>query len=332
MKSSSPPASPAASTLNAFVRFVQLKSIRPRSQDAYLSWVRRLAQHTGVACASLCTQEEVLAFLHHVQQKGYEGSTVNQAVCALRLFYRDHLGRRDWTCWSQIHIKRHAPLPVVLSRGEVKQLIGAVRETRFQVAFALIYHCGLRLNELCHLRVGDLDPARGMLRVIDGKGGKNRQVPVSPDMFAVLRGWWRQHRNKVWLFPGVGRAWKEKYGCQATALREAAEPMSDSSVQAAMRAAILTSRLKKEGITCHALRHSYATHMLEEGVSVRQLQAYLGHSQITATIVYLHLTEVSESRASEALRQLFGDVLRGTGGLPWHEPKTSAAATAPAAP
>jgi integrase len=138
-----------------------------------------------------------------VQQKGYEGSTVNPAVCALRLFYRDHLGRRDWTCWSQIRIRRHAPLPVVRSRGEVKQLIGAVREARFQVAFALMYHCGLRLNELCHLRVSDLDAARGMLRVIGGKGGKNRQVPVSPGMFAVLRGWWRQHRNKVWLFDSV---------------------------------------------------------------------------------------------------------------------------------
>ena len=330
MKTSSPPTSPAASTLNAFVRFVQLKSIRPRSQDAYLSWVRRIAQHTGVACASLCTQEEVLGFLHHVQQKGYEGSTVNQAVCALRLFYRDHLGRRDWTCWSQIRIKRHAPLPVVLSRGEVRRLIASVRAGRFQVAFALIYHCGLRLNELCRLRVSDLDAARGVLRVIDGKGGKNRQVPVSPGMFSVLRGWWRQHRNQVWLFPGVGRAWKEKYGCQATALREAKEPMSDSSVQAAMRAAILTSRLKKEGITCHALRHSYATHMLEEGVSVRQLQAYLGHSQITATIVYLHLTEVSESRASAALQQLFGEVIHGTGGLPWHEAKAAAPPAAPA--
>ena len=196
--------------LSTFIRFIQLKSIRPRTQDAYISWVRRIAQHTGVACPASCTENEVLDFLLHVQKKGYEGSTLNQCVCALRKFCRDHLGRKEWQCWGQIRIKRHAPLPVVLAREEVSQLLGAVRELRFRVAFALLYHCGLRLGELCKLEVTYLDKFRGMLRVVDGKGGKNREVPISPEMLEMLRAWWVQHGNPRFIFPSVGRAWKEK--------------------------------------------------------------------------------------------------------------------------
>ena len=94
-------------SLSSFIRFIQLKSLRARTQESYLTWVRRVARHHGVACPSMLSQDEVLAFLHHVQQtKGYEGSTLNQCVCALRLFYRDHLELADWTCWGKIKIKR----------------------------------------------------------------------------------------------------------------------------------------------------------------------------------------------------------------------------------
>jgi hypothetical protein len=113
-------------TVSTFVRFIQLKSLRDRTKEEYVRWVTRLARQGGVACPSLLGQEEVLAFLHDLQQNhGYEGSTVNQAVCALRLFFREHLGRADWTCWAQIRIKRTAPLPTVLSREEMRGLLGA---------------------------------------------------------------------------------------------------------------------------------------------------------------------------------------------------------------
>ena len=141
-------------TVSTFVRFIQLKSLRDRTKEEHVRWVTRLARQGGVACPSLLGQEEVLAFLHDLQQNhGYEGSTVHQAVCALRLFFRDHLGRADWTCWAQIRIKRTAPLPTVLSREEVRGLLGAVKEPRFVAVFALMYHCGLRLGEACRLEV-----------------------------------------------------------------------------------------------------------------------------------------------------------------------------------
>ena len=103
--------------LSTFIRFIQLKSLRRRTQDEYVRWVRRLARHSGVACASLLSQEQVLSFLHYLQQNhSYEGSTLNQCVCGLRLFFRDHLGHSDWTCWSQIRIKRNVPMPSVAER------------------------------------------------------------------------------------------------------------------------------------------------------------------------------------------------------------------------
>lgn len=301
---------PTPDAVSTFVRFIQLKSLRERTREEYVRWLTRLTRHCGVACASLLSQEEVLGFLHHLQQNhDYEGSTLNQAVCALRLFFRDHLGRADWTCWSQIRIKRHVPIPTVLSRDEVRVLLASVKEPRFAAVFSLMYHCGLRLGEVCRLEVTHLDRARGVLRILNGKGGKNRETPVSPEMFARLGRWWLRHRNPRYLFPGMGRGWKEKYGSRCTAMRLAQHPMSEASVQQAMKAAILTSRLKKTGICCHALRHSYATHLLEEGVSVRQVQSYLGHSSIEITAKYLHLTSVSETKAQEALRRLYAQVI-----------------------
>ena len=302
--------SPTPDSLSTFVRFIQLKSLRRRTQEEYVRWVTRLARHHGVACASLLSQEEVLAFLHHLQQNhDYEGSTLNQAVCGLRLFFRDHLGCADWSCWSQIRIKRSVPIPTVLAREEVRALLASVKEPRFQAFFALMYHCGLRLGEACRMEVSHLDARRGVLRVLNGKGGKNREVPVAPEMFARLRVWWARHRNPRFLFPGMGRGWKEKHGCKSKAQGVALQPMSEASVQQAMKAAILTSRLTKTGISCHALRHSYATHLLEEGVSVRQVQSYLGHSSIEITAKYLHLTTISETKAQTALRRLYAEVI-----------------------
>jgi site-specific recombinase XerD len=296
--------------VSAFIRMIQLKSLRERTQDAYLSWVLRVAKHHGVACPSLLGEAEVLAFLHHVQQtRGYEGSTLNQMVCALRIFYRDHLGKEDWRCWKLIRIKRTPPLPTVLTREEVRHLLDSVKAGRFKAILSLIYHCGLRTGEACRVEVGHIDAARGVLRVINGKGGKHREVPISSEMIERLREFWKQHRNPKWLFPGIGRGWKEKFGDAALALQISTAPMSMSSVQAAMGKCVASSHLTKPKICCHALRHSFATHLLEEGVSVRQLQSYLGHSSIETTCIYLHLTQVSEGRTHEAQQRLYAAVI-----------------------
>jgi integrase/recombinase XerD len=129
-------------------------------------------------------------------------------------------------------------------------------------------------------------------------------------MIKRLRRYWRCHRNPRWLFPGVGRGWKERSHTLAEAMGVATEPMSVSSVQAALRMVVPASRIRKNA-TCHSLRHSFATNLLEDGVSIRQVSTYLGHSSLASTLIYLHVTEISESRGREVQARLLDHVLAG---------------------
>ncbi len=297
-------------TIAKFIRFINLKSLRERTKDVYVGWVRRLAKHGGLACPSLASQEQVLGFLHELQKvRNYKATALSTAVCALRLFYRDFLGHEDWNCWKHIRIKRSATWPAVLSREETRLLLGSFTELRFETLFSLMYHTGLRVGEASRLEVTHLERQRGVLRVVDGKGGKDREVPVAPEMFQRLGVWWKTHRNARWLFPGAGVGWNQHDGSWATALQVSDHPIGLSTIHRALEAALLSSGLKKAGISCHTLRHSYATHLLEQGVSIRQLQMYLGHSCIEITTKYLHLTSVSEAKAQDALRLLLHQVI-----------------------
>jgi len=290
-----------------FGRFVQLKGLLPRSQEVYLNWMRQLDRHYPRRPTPELRPEEVLDFLYHLQvDRKLKSSTLNQAVCALRNFYRDHLGH-DWDIWKKIRIRREEPLPHVLSREEVATLLGTFRQGRFRAVFTTIYHCGLRLGEATHIAPRDIDGKRLVIR-IRGKGGKPREVPITPALYERLRGFWAAHRNPAWLFPGLGRTWKSSQMTKAEALGACPNPMSNASVQAAMKVAIAESGLRRthEKICTHTLRHSYATHLLDAGASVRQVSAYLGHSSLKQTMVYLHLTEISEAKARQALHTLPG--------------------------
>jgi len=236
-------------------------------------------------------------------------STLNQAVVALRMFYRDFL-QRDWALWTQFEIRRDQPLPLVLTRDETRRLLRAIRSNRFKAILCLIYHCGLRVGEATTIRPQDIDAGRGVIRILNAKGGKNREVPVAPEMIERLRRYWCAHRNRGWLFPAIGRGWKDRWRSLCTAMAQAHKPMSVSSVQAAMRMALATSGLKKNA-TCHTLRHSFATHLLEDGVSIRQVGTYLGHSNLYSTLIYLHVTEISENKGREVQARLLEHVLAG---------------------
>jgi integrase/recombinase XerD len=291
-----------------YVVFVDCKSLRRRSKAEYLRQVRKLGTRHEDRSLEQLTERNVFDHLIYLRdQEKLRPSTLNQAVVALRMFYRDYL-QRDWQLWDQFEIRRDQPLPTVLTRNEVRQVLGAVRANRFKAVLALIYHCGLRVGEAVRLRPRDIDGQRAVLRVIDGKGGKNREVPVAPRMIERLRTYWCFHRNRHWLFPGVGRGWKERSRTLKAAMEAATEPMSVSSVQAAMRMVVPAARLKKNA-TCHTLRHSFATHLLEDGVSIRQVSTYLGHSSLGSTLIYLHVTEISESKGREVQARLLEHVL-----------------------
>lgn len=241
-----------------YVVFVESKALRGRSKAEYLRQMRKLAARHPKRSLRQLGERVVFDHLIHLRDEEHlRPSTLNQALVALRMFYRDFLGR-DWKLWEQFEIRRDRPLPLVLTRDEVRALLRACRENRFKAVLALIYHCGLRVGEAVRLRPRDIDSARGILRVIDGKGGKNREVPIAPEMIERLRRYWAFHRNRQWLFPAVGRGWRERSHTLKAAMGSATEPMSVSSVQAALRVVVAGSRIKKNA-TCHTLRHSFAS-------------------------------------------------------------------------
>jgi integrase/recombinase XerD len=170
----------------------------------------------------------------------------------------------------------------------------------------LIYHCGLRVGETVSIRVRDIhgrdNPPR--LHIRNGKGGKDRYVPIAPAMVDELRQWWRRHQNPEWLFPSPGRAWADRTLSLSQSMARAKEAMSVSSVQMAYRLARAASAVNSASTT-HSLRHSYATHLLEEGVSLRQISQYLGHESLDTTVIYTHLTSISEARTQAALLALY---------------------------
>lgn len=289
-----------------YSRFVQLKGLRERSQSAYLGWVGQLAARYPGANIPRLGKAKVLDYLVHLQvDRKLRPSTLNQAVCALRTLYRDHLGR-DWDIWKKIKIRRDEPLPHVLTREEVARLLGTFRDGRYRAYFTLVYQCGLRMSEALALKPEHINGERLVVRVVDGKGGRQREVPITAELLARLRVFWKSHRNPEWLFPGTGRGWKSSGRSLREAMRAARHHMTKASVWAAIKVAKAECGLSRthEKLTIHTLRHSYATHMLEGGASVRQVAAYLGHRSLKPVMVYLHLTEISEQAARVALGTL----------------------------
>lgn len=275
---------------------------------SYLGWAGQLAEYYPDTALPDLDSRQVLDFLLHLQnERKLAAATLNQAVCAVRTFYRDHL-RKNWKIWAKIKIQREDPLPHILTRAEISKLLGTFRDGRYRAYFTLVYHCGLRMSEALHIRPKDIDGKRHVLRVYHTKGGKPREVPISPALLARLRTFWKWHRNSDWLFPGPGRGWNSSGKSLQQALHDSRKPMTKASVWTAIKVAKYESGLMKhhEKICIHTLRHSYATHMLEAGTSVRQVAAYLGHTTLKPTMVYLHLTEVSEEKARAALATLPG--------------------------
>jgi site-specific recombinase XerD len=290
-----------------FQQLVELKDYRGPTKKEYVRYVRKFAEYLQAdpATASEDRLREYFLFLR--QKKGYSRSPMNVAKCALRCFYRECLKVQGWTVFEELRIAQPLVLPMVLSREEVRRVLDAVREPRFRTCLRLMYHGGLRVGEAVRLEVRDLQNTRTdqpRLHVRNGKGGKDRYVPLAPVMVEELRHWWQVHQNRTWLFPSPGRGWAERAHSLSEAMQHATEPMSTSAVQLAFKLARAQSGTNPAA-TCHTLRHSYATHLLEEGVSLLQISRYLGHESLDTTVVYTHLTSVSEARTQQALRTLY---------------------------
>ncbi len=285
----------AASPLRKrFLEDLQLAGFSPRTQQAYVRSVRLLSEHFGKSLRDVSDEDLRTYFLHIKNVKKWSRSTCTISLCAIKFFVQKTLARP----WTSLEFVRPAPdtrLPVILSLDEVRRTLAAVRLLRFRVCLSTIYSCGLRLNEGIHLQVSDIDSARAMVHVRHGKGGKDRYVPLPDSTLALLRGFWRTHRNPVWLFPAPERG--------AVKMTVSTRPLHQSGVQHAFREALLACGIHKRA-SVHTLRHSWATHLLDAGVNLRLIQEYLGHGSPATTAVYTHLTATAAQAASKTINSV----------------------------
>ena len=273
---------------------LQLAGMSEGTQDVYLRALRQLAVHFDTPPDVLNEAQVRDYLLHPKNDRKFASSSLGIAYSAIKFFY-SHTAPRDWPTLQRIRVQKEKKLPDVLSIDEVRELIGAVRKLRYRTYFSTVYSLGLRRNEGLHLQVRDIDSARMLVHVHRGKGAKDRFVPLPARTLALLREYWVTHRNPVWLFPANGSDRRQAESSDG--------PMSKDGVQHAMRRVVHQLGWRK-AVSIHTLRHSYATHLLEAGVNLRLIQQYLGHSSLQTTMVYLHLTTVSQEQAVAVINKL----------------------------
>jgi len=254
-------------------RDMVLRNLSPKTQYMYHNAARAIEDHFGRPPDQL-NEDEVKSFLVSiVEDRRLSQSSLKITYSALRFLYETTL-KKGWVIDKIPYPKTVKALPHVLDRSEVRRIIEAATNLRQKAMLMLTYSAGLRAKETARLRITDIDSKRMLIRVEQGKGNKDRYTLLSQTALETLRQYWKEFRPKVWLFPGAN---PENY-------------VSVSYIQVGFKRA-----KKKAGITkpatCHTLRHSFATHLLEAGVDLHTIQVLLGHSSIRTTTVYLHVSK-----------------------------------------
>ncbi|MCO8125297.1 tyrosine-type recombinase/integrase, partial [Stieleria sp. TO1_6] len=196
----------------------------------------------------------------------------------------------------QTKIKQVTALPEVITQNQVFEMIDLCRTFRMKAFIWVTYTLGLRIGETVNLHVGDIDSERMMVHIHRGKGAKDRYIPLAESTLTVLRLLWSTHRNQTFLFPAEGRDHQDGSTSKT--------PMSISTIQGATKKITKQLNFGKK-VSPHTLRHSYATHLLEAGVSLKAIQKYLGHKSLQTTMIYLHLTETGEADSRQIINRLF---------------------------
>jgi site-specific recombinase XerD len=269
-----------------------LRGLKPNTIKAYVGCVARFAQHFDQSPRFLGPDQirSYLLFLTH--DKHVDASTYNQAFCALRFLYHVTLGK-DWGLDGLARCRRQTKLPVVLSLDEVTRFFQAITRLRHRAILMTAYAAGLRISEVLALRVDDIDSQRMVIRIRQSKGSKDRYVMLSPRLLTLLREYWKAHRRRKayrpspWLFPG----------------NVPGQPLTDKPVYEACEAACLAAGLDKH-VRVHTLRHSFATHLLEDGTDLRTIQILLGHRSLNTTARYLHVATAALQSTRSPLDRL----------------------------
>jgi site-specific recombinase XerD len=271
------PAAPKEATVDESIiqlgRDLAQAGYAKKTQRQYVRIAEHVASRFGRPIGEI-TREQLRSYVEELGQRGRSAQWVIVRLAALRFLYRKTLGRPEIVSFIS-YPRRHRPLPTVLSLDEVGALIAAVRVARYQALIMVLYGAGLRITEALALEVTDIDGARGVIRVRHGKGNKAREAKLSPSLYDWLRGYWARERPPLpYLF----------------ASRKTGKPPAAETVRAALADAAKQAWIKKH-VTPHVLRHSFATHLLEQGTDVRVVGALLGHASLMSTARYAQVTE-----------------------------------------
>ena len=263
-----------------------IRKFSPKTQHDYVQRVKNFAAFLGRS-PDTASFEDVRRYQLHLAASGVGVPTINQTISTLRFFFKVTLRRHEIVEHTHV-IHEPRKLPVVLSPEEVARLLDAAPGLKYKVALSVAYGAGLRAAEVVSLKVGDIDSTRMIIRVEQGKGGKDRNVMLSPHLLDLPRTWWRAARPRGWLFPG----------------RDPAQPMTTRQLNRACHAAAQMAEINKR-VSLHALRHSFATHLLEQHIDIRVIQVLLGHAKLETTALYTHV-------ASNAIREIMSPLDRLT--------------------
>lgn len=252
---------------------MQLHGLTAGTREAYVRAVRLLAEHFNQSPDQLTDEQLREFFLYLMREKGLAKATLINYRAAIRFLFMTTL-QRSLPALSLVRPERRRKLPVILSQEEVRHLLSLVRDPCIRMCLTLIYSCGLRLQEGTRLQVRDIHSDRMLVHVRNGKGGKDRYVPLPQRPLERLRDYWLRERPRPWLFPDQ---------------RGADQPMHRDKPYKTLKAVLREARIDKD-VSVHTLRHSYATHLLEAGVNLRVIQELLGHKSPKTTAIYTHLT------------------------------------------
>jgi integrase/recombinase XerD len=267
-----------------------VRGFNEHTRSGYVRHVRAFAAFIGRS-PDTATAEDLRLFQLHQTQIGVQPPSINSAVSALRFFFTVTLDRPDLARRLTV-VPQPRRIPAVLSVEEVTLLLRAASGPKYKAAFATAYGAGLRVSEVVALKVGDIDSERMLLRVERGKGRKDRHAMLSPQLLELLRAWWREGRRRSllpggWLFPG----------------RNPVEPLSARQLCRAVRAAAQAAGIKKR-VSPHTLRHSFATHLLEQDVDIRVIQTLLGHAKLDTTALYTRVANTTIRAVTSPLDRL----------------------------
>ena len=281
-QSTSPPISPLRRRM---IDDMTIRNMSPATQRSYLHAVKGYSVYFGRSPERLGL-EDVRSYQVHLISKGIAWATLNQVVCALRFFYGITLGQ-DEVPERIPYARRPSPLPDVLSQDEVVRFLEAVSSLKCRIALTTAYAAGLRVSEVVAVEVRNIDSDRMVIHIVHGKGGKDRYVMLSAQLLGILRAYWKLARPKRFLFPG----------------RDEDCAINVTVLHAACRSAREAAGIAKK-ISVHTLRHSFATHLLEQGTDIRVIPALLGHNNLSTTARYTRVATTTIASTTSPLERL----------------------------